>query len=70
MENITRDEAVAAFVEVIREALAEGEDVHVPDLGTFRVEHQPSQPETLPSGETVIRPPRHAVIFTPEGEMP
>jgi nucleoid DNA-binding protein len=66
MEKIARDQAVAALVDVMRDALAEGEDVHFPDLGTFQVTHQPSQPETLPSGETVIRPPRHAVVFTPE----
>ncbi|HMB91604.1 MAG TPA: HU family DNA-binding protein [Rhodothermales bacterium] len=66
MDKISRDQAVAALVEVMRDALAEGEEVLFPDLGTFRVEHEPSQPETLSSGETVIRPPRHAVLFTPE----
>ena len=66
MDKISRDQAVAALVDVIRDALAEGDEVHFPDLGTFRVEQQPSQPETLSTGETVIRPPRHAVVFTPE----
>ena len=45
MTKITRDQAVAALVEVVRETLVRGEDVHLPELGTFRLEYRPSEAE-------------------------
>ena len=66
MAKITRDQAVAALVTVVREALEAGDDAHVPGLGTFRVNYQPSVTEELPTGEVVMRPPRNDVAFSPE----
>ncbi len=63
MNRISRDQAVAALVEVVREALVQGEEVHLPDLGTLRVEHRPSTTATLPDGETVMQPPRDEIVF-------
>ena len=68
MAKITRDQAVSALVEAVREALERGEEADVPGLGTFRVEYQPSAVEELPSGEKVMRPPRQAITFAPHDE--
>ncbi len=66
MAKITRDQAVSALVTVVREVLENGDDAHVPGLGTFRVNYQPSMTEELPTGEVVMRPPRNQVVFTQE----
>ena len=68
MAKITRDQAVAALVEVVRETLVRGEDVHLPELGTFRVEYRPSEAEALPTGEVVMRPPCNEIVFSPHHE--
>lgn len=70
MAKITRDEAVSALVAVVREALERGEEVHVPELGTFRVEYQPSAAEELASGEVVMKPPANTITFSPHEEAP
>lgn len=66
MAKISRDEAVAALAAVIRDALVQGEEAHIPELGTFRVEYRPSATEELPNGEVVMRPPRNEIIFSPQ----
>lgn len=57
---------MAALVEVVRETLARGEDVHLPELGTFRVAYRPSEAEELPTGDVVMRPPRNEIVFAPQ----
>jgi len=66
MPKISRDEAVAALTDAIRESLMRGEEVYVPELGTFHVEHRPSVSERLPSGEEVMQPPRNEIVFSPD----
>ncbi len=68
MAKITRDQAVAALVEVVRETLERGEEAHLPGLGTFRVEYRPSHAEELPTGDVVMRPPRNEIVFSPQTE--
>ena len=68
MAKITRDQAVTALVKVVHETLVRGEDVHLPELGTFRVEYRPSEAEALPTGEVVMRPPRNEIVFSPHQE--
>ena len=68
MAKISRDQAVSALVAVVREALVKGERVHIPELGTFHVEYQPSRAEELPTGEVVMRPPRNEIVFASEDE--
>lgn len=65
MAKITRDEAVTALVEVVREALMHGEEASIPELGTFRIEYRPSSAEELPTGEVVMRPPCNEIVFAP-----
>lgn len=62
----TLNNVAAALAEIIRDLLAQGEPVHVPGLGTFQVEHLPSQLEEKPDGEFIIKPPRDTVAFSPE----
>ena len=66
MSKLTRDQAVSALAETVREALVQGESVYVPSLGTFRVEHRPSEKTELPSGEVVMQPPRNEIVFSPQ----
>ena len=66
MAKVSRDEAVAALAEVVRQALARGEEVRVPELGTFHVEHRPSTPAEQPDGTVLMQPPRNEIIFTPD----
>ena len=66
MAKVSRDEAVAALAETIRETLEAGEAVHVPELGTFRVIFRPSAPEDQPDGSVVMRPPRNEIVFDPD----
>jgi len=68
MAKITRDEAVTALVEVVREALVHGEEASIPELGTFRVEYRPSSAEELSTGEVVMRPPCNEIVFAPHEE--
>ena len=58
-------EALSAHV---REALERGDPAEVPGLGTFRVEHQPSQTRELEGGRFSISPPRDAVVFEPASQ--
>lgn len=57
---------INAFVRVVREKLEAGETVEVPGLGTFSVEHQPSERKETPDGEHYMAPPRDVVRFDPE----
>ena len=66
MSKISRDQAVAALVEAVRDALTQGDAVHIPSLGTFRVEHRPSTKEHLPDGGVVMQPPRNVIVFSPQ----
>jgi nucleoid DNA-binding protein len=59
-------EAVAeALGDCVRDALERGETVEVPGMGTFRVEHRPSQMDEQPDGQFSVRPPRNVVVFDP-----
>lgn len=66
MSTPSAKETIAAFVRVVREKLEEGETVEVPGLGTFRVEHQPSELQEHPDGENCMVPPKDVIHFEPE----
>lgn len=61
-----RDQVATLLADIVREALARGEAIDVPGLGTFAVAHRSSQIEKQPDGEVIMRPPRDEVVFTPE----
>lgn len=64
------EQTAQAMVDVLQDALAHGETVAWPRLGTFRVEHRSSQIEEQPSGEVVMHPPRDVVVFEPDTTPP
>lgn len=66
MHSPSAEEVIDAFVDVIREHLENGDDVEVPSLGTFTVEHRPSEIEDGASPR--LTPPRNVVVFEPEQE--
>ena len=65
MTTITLDQIKESLADVVREALANGQDVLLPGLGTLRVEHKPSEMIEDENGQIVMRPPRDEVVFTP-----
>ncbi|MFO8100132.1 MAG: HU family DNA-binding protein [Salinibacter sp.] len=62
MPSPTPEELVRAVSEAIRDQLARGESVEMPALGTFSVEHRPSE-RTEAATRT---PPRTVVTFHPD----
>lgn len=66
MKSPSAEEVIEAFARVVREQLEQGHSVEVPQLGTFHVEHHPSQMKTDETGETYMAPPRDVVTFDPE----
>lgn len=66
MKSPTAEEVIEAFARVVREQLEQGESVKVPQLGTFKVEHRPSQMKEGDTGDTYMAPPRDVVTFEPE----
>lgn len=63
MPSPSAHDVIHAFARVIRKQLADGQSVEVPDLGTFRVEHQSSEIEEHEDGETSLSPPQDVVEF-------
>lgn len=66
MQSPPRDQVVAVLADLVREAVSRGDEVHVPGLGTFHVEHRSSHIEEQPDGRVLMKPPRDEVAFTPE----
>jgi nucleoid DNA-binding protein len=66
MSTPSAKEVIDAFARVMREKLENGETVEVPGLGTFSVEHQPSQMKEDADGERYMAPPRDVVSFDPD----
>jgi len=67
MSSPSAEDVIDAFVDVIRDQLEEGNAVEVSSLGTFAVEHRPSEP-TEDEGPRRLAPPRNVVVFDPEQE--
>lgn len=65
MASPSAEDVIRAFVDVVRSQLTRGETVHVPDLGTFSVEHRPSELKEDDDSPTMV-PPRDEVTFTPD----
>jgi len=66
MSTPSAKEVIDAFAEIMRDKLERGETVEVPGLGTFDIEHQPSQMKETDDGESYMAPPRNVVTFDPE----
>ncbi|MBX2819259.1 MAG: HU family DNA-binding protein [Rhodothermaceae bacterium] len=54
-----------ALADVIQDALAQGEEVVLPDFGMLRLEKKPSEISKDESGRIIMRPPRDHVVFYP-----
>lgn len=67
MSSPSAEEVIDAFIDVLREQLEQGESVEVPSLGTFSVEHRPSEVEAE-NDQRRLAPPRDEVVFEPEQE--
>jgi nucleoid DNA-binding protein len=67
MSSPSAEDVIDAFVDVVRDQLEKGEAVEVPSLGTFVVEHHPSEMRE-DDGNRRLLPPRNVVVFDPEQE--
>lgn len=65
MPELTQARLAEALTEVIRDALTRGEDLTIPGLGTFSIQHHPSQVVEDGPGKVVIRPPHNEIRFVP-----
>lgn len=65
MSTPSAKDVIHAFARVMREKLENGETVEVPGLGTFSIEHRPSQMKENDEGESYMAPPRDVVTFDP-----
>lgn len=66
MSSPSAEDVINAFVRIVRDKLEQGERVDVPELGTFDVEHRPSQVKEDNAGDSYMAPPRNVVTFEPE----
>jgi nucleoid DNA-binding protein len=66
MSSPSAKEIVSAFTTILRDQLKDGQTVEVPGLGTFSVEHQPSEVVEDEAGNRQMRPPRNSVTFDPD----
>ncbi len=66
MTTIILDQLKGSLADIVREALANGQNVVLPGLGTLRVEHKPSEMIEDENGQIVMRPPRDEVVFDPD----
>lgn len=66
MTDISRDEVVDALAATLRDGLEAKRSLHVPGLGTFSVDHHPSQMEQQEDGRVTMKPPHNEIVFTPE----
>jgi len=60
------DDALHAFGQIVRRTLKDGDPIHIPNLGTFDVEHTPSEMRRDEDGNIVMVPPQDRVSFTPD----
>ncbi len=63
---VTEVEIAVALADIVREALANGESVHVEGLGTFSVQHNMSRVDQSGDGEIVLKPPSDTIAFSAE----
>lgn len=66
MSTPSAKDVIAAFSRVMRKKLENGDTVEVPGLGTFSVEHEPSQMNEKSDGDSYMAPPRDVVRFDPD----
>jgi nucleoid DNA-binding protein len=62
MDSPSAEEVIDAFTEVVQAQLEAGNAVEVPALGTFSVEHRPSEVREE-DGVRRLVPPRNVVVF-------
>jgi nucleoid DNA-binding protein len=66
MSTPSAQEVIDAFARIMRKKLENGDTVEVPGLGTFSIEHEPSQMKENADGESYMAPPRDVVAFDPD----
>ena len=66
MPSLSEDDFTAVLVQVLHEAMMQGEPVHLPKLGTFRVQHEESRIHAPASGPVRLDPPRDTIEFVPD----
>ena len=65
MNRSKTDRLPQALSNILREVLTQDEQLHLPELGTFQVEHHLSEVKELENGRIVMTPPQDAIVFIP-----
>lgn len=65
MSDPSAEDVIDAFVGAVRDQLEQGHEVEIPELGTLRIEHRPSE-MTTQQDERTVSPPQDVVVFDPE----
>jgi integration host factor beta subunit len=61
---------VDGFLNAVKQALAQGENIEIRGFGTFKVRARKSRTARNPrTGETVKVPPRHVPVFKPSKHL-
>ena len=66
MDTISEDDLTTALIQVLHDALIEGESVRVPGLGTFLVRHESSRFHPAAEGAARFEPPQDTVELIPD----
>lgn len=66
MASPTPRKVLETMARLVRDKLVDDDVAHVPHLGTFSVERQPSHMETDDEGRSVMIPPRDVIQFEPD----
>lgn len=65
MSDPSAEDVIDAFVGAVRDELEQGNEVEIPELGTLRIEHRPSE-MTAQQNQRTFSPPKDVVVFDPE----
>ncbi len=63
-----KEEFTKAFSEVIREQIAQKNEVKLNGVGIFKLKHRKQSQQQHDDGRVVMLPPKNTIVFTPEKE--
>ena len=67
MDSSQLQETTAQIIQLLKDAAARGEDLVIPGLGTFEIEHESSEMNRESGGRILMTPPRNQLRFSPKG---
>ena len=59
-------EFLTAFTDIIREQVAQKNEIRIQDLGTFKKDHRKQFQQQRSNGQVVMMPPKDTIKFLPD----